>query len=115
MTRRLDCKFKKLENHPITVIELDGQIESAKNIDSIEEIATAPDAGHVVIQMEGVTYINSSGCGGLIALHHKMASRGLQLFLVNPVDGVERVITHLGCHKIMRVSQSLEEVIKEVG
>jgi stage II sporulation protein AA (anti-sigma F factor antagonist) len=115
MTRRLNFKFKKLENHPITVVELDGQIDSAKSIDSIEEIAAAPDAGHVVFQMEGVTYINSSGCGGLIALHHKMASRGFQLFLMNPTGGVERVITHLGCHKIIRVSQSLQEIIKEVG
>ena len=114
MTRRLDCKFKKLENHPLTVLELDGQIDSAKSIGAIEEIATAPDAEHVAIQMEAVTYINSSGCGGLIALHHKMEGRGFRLFLVKPVGGVERVIKHVGCHKILRVSESLKEVIKEV-
>ncbi len=114
MTRRLDCKSKKLENHPLTVIELDGQIDSAKGIEAIEELAAAPDTEHVAIQMEGVTYINSSGCGGLIALHHKVEGRGFRLFLINPVGGVERVIKHVGCHKILRLSKSLEEVIKEI-
>ncbi len=114
MTRRLDCKSKKLENHPLTVIELDGQIDSAKGIELLEEIAVAPDAEYVAIQMEGVTYINSSGCGGLIAIHHKVEGRGFRLFLVKPVGGVERVIMHIGCHKILRISKSLEEVIKEV-
>ncbi len=114
MTRRLSCKFRKLENHPITVVELDGQIDSAKGIETIEEIAATADTGHVAIQMENVTYINSSGCGGLIALHHKLEDNGFRLFLVKPVGGVERVIKHVGCHKIMSVRESLEEVIKEV-
>ena len=114
MTRRLNCKSKKLENHSLTVIELDGQIDSAKGVESIEEIAVAPDAEHVAVQMEGVTYINSSGCGGLIALHHKFEDSGFRLFLVKLVGGVERVMKHVGCHKIMRIRESLEEVIKEV-
>lgn len=114
MTRRLSCKFRKLENHPITVVELDGQIDSAEGVESVEKIVAAPDTEHVAIQMEGVTYINSKGCGWLIALHHKLEGNGFRLFLVKPVGGVERVIKHVGCHKIMSVKESLEEVIKEV-
>ncbi len=114
MTRRLDCKWKKLDNHHLTIVELDGQIDSSKGMEPVEEIAASEDTEHVAVQMGGVTYINSSGCGGLIALHHKLAGRGFHLFLVGLVGGVERVIKHVGCHKIMRVRESLEEVIEEV-
>lgn len=114
MTQRLNCEWTKLENHPVTVIDLSGQIDSGKALEEIEEIATASDAQHVAIQMENVTYLNSSGCAGLIALHQKVKDRGFHMFLIKPVKGVAKVIQYVAGHKILPLRESLEEIINEV-
>jgi anti-anti-sigma factor len=77
-------------------------------------VATSPETEHVAIFMESVEYINSNGCGGLIFLHHEVKKRGFQLFIVGPGGRVARVMKRLGSYNILRVRQSLGEVITEV-
>ena len=110
----MECRSHKLEKHPITVIELSGQIESSGNLAEAKEIALADGVEHVAVLMENVEYINSRGCGELISLHKKVEERGFTLFLVKPVAGVKRVMEHIGCTRILRVKDSLEEVISDV-
>ena len=114
MSRHLDFKTHKLEDPRLTVIELEGQIDSAKALESIEEIVAQPDVEHVAICMENVEYINSRGCGGLIALHHEVENREFHLFIVKPVGGVAKVMEQVGCHKILRIKTSIDEVIGEL-
>ncbi len=113
-TRSMDFRSYKLETPSLTVIELTGQIDSVKHLDPVVEVATSSETGHVAILMEKIEYINSRGCGGLIALHHRVEDRGFRVFIVNPVGGVARVMRQVGCHKILRIRESLEEVIQEV-
>ncbi len=113
MTPRLDCKSYKLEDKPVTVLELTGQIDSPESLAAVEEIAGRPETEHIAILMEGVEYINSKGCGELIVLHHKVKDRGFRMFMVKPVGGVARVLKHAGCDKILCVVESLEEVARE--
>ena len=110
--RHLDCTVKRLQGHSVTLIELVGQIDSSNALDSIRKIVSEDKIEHVAIQMRMVTYINSGGCGGLIALHRVMESRGCHLFIVEPVGGVEKVLRQVGCDRIMRVVDSLQDVIR---
>ncbi len=110
MTRRLDCTVRKLERHPVTLIELVGQVDSSNAFDRIMENVSEDKPEHVAILMVGVTYINSSGCGGLIALHRAMEARNCRLFIVEPTGGVERVLRQTGCDRILRVVKSLQDV-----
>lgn len=110
MTRRLDYRLYKLENPSVTVIELAGQIDSAEGLESVEEIATQPETKHVAICMENVTYINSKGCGRLIGLHREVKKKGFHLFIIKPVGGVAKVMKQVGCYRILRIVESLEEI-----
>jgi anti-anti-sigma factor len=114
MTRRLDCESHKLENHPITVIELSGQIDAPDSLNVVKEIVCGDAVENVAILMEKVKYINSRGCGELISLHKKVKDRGFKLYFVKPVAGVKRVMEHVGCTRILSVKESLDEVIEEV-
>ena len=96
MTRSIDYRSYQMEGQPVTVIELSGQVDSTKDFESVEEVATRGDVEHVAVVMEAVEYINSRGCGGLISLHHKVENRGFHLYVVNPVGGVARVMNHPG-------------------
>ena len=59
MTRRLDCKSHKLENHPITVIELSGQIDDPESLQVVREIVSGDDVEYVAIVLEEVEYRDS--------------------------------------------------------
>ncbi len=104
----------ELKDPHLTVIELTGQIESAESLDSVTEIATSPEAGHVAILMEKVEYMNSRALGGLIALHRKVEKLGSRMYTVNPVGGIKTVMERLGCYKLLRIRESLGEVVHEV-
>ncbi len=114
-TRNLGFSAQKLENPPLTIIHLTGQIDSPERLESIMAVAVSPETEYVAILMESVEYINSRGCGNLIAVHRQVEKRGFHVFIVGPAGRVARVMERLGCHKLLRIRQSLGEVITEAG
>ena len=104
----------ELKDPHLTVIELAGQIESAESLAPVVKIATSSKAGHVAILMEKVKYMNSKALGGLIALHRKVEEQGSRMYTVNPVGGIKTVMERLGCYKLLRIRESLGEVVQEV-
>ncbi len=114
MRRILDHRIYKLEGHPITVIDLIGQIDSPRKLEPVKEIVARSEIEHVAICMEKAIYINSNACGRLIALHHEVENRGFRMFIVKPVQGVAKVMKQVGCYKILRIRKSIDEVIREV-
>lgn len=110
----MEFKFCEIKEFSLTVIELDGQFESAECLAPIVEIATSPETKHIVILMQNVEYMNSNALGGLIALHRKVKKRGFRMYTVKPVGGIAKVMERLGCHKLLCIRDSLEEVIREV-
>ncbi len=114
MARSLDFKSCKLEEFSLTMIELDGQIESERSLAPVAKIATAAKAKHVVILMQNVKYMNSNALGGLLALHQKVEKRGFHMYTVNPVGGIKTVMERLGYYELMRIRESLEDVILEI-
>ncbi len=114
MRPNLDCKSYKLENHPVTVFELTGQIDSPESLTAVREGADGSETEHVALLMEGVMYINSRGCGELIVLHHSIEKRGFRMFIVKPVGGTAKVLEHMGADRIISVKESLEEVMQEI-
>jgi anti-anti-sigma factor len=109
-----ELKWTKLENHPVTVIELKGEIDSPKKIETIEEIATGEGTQHVALLMENSTYINSTGCGQLVSLHRTIEDRGFSFYIVKASPAVTSVIKCLGIDALLHIKGDLDEVIREV-
>ena len=107
-------EWTRMENHPITVIELAGEIDLNKKTEAIEEIVTGEETEHVALIMENVTYINSRGCGQLVIFHKAVENRGFHLYLVKTPSAVTSVIECLGISNILRMKEDLDEVIREV-
>ncbi len=56
-------------------------------------VAAALDPGsRLDIDMGGVSFIDSSGFGALVAVHHAATSKGLSTALVNLTPGVRRLV-----------------------
>ncbi len=114
MKQRFEHKSCNLEEFSLTVIELEGQIESAKSLAPVVKIATSAKTKHVAILMQNVEYMNSKALEGLITLHRKVEKRGFRMYTVNPVGGIKTVMERLGCYELMRIKESLDEVIQEI-
>ncbi len=108
------CKWTTLENHPVTVIELAGEIDSERELEPLEEIAQKEETEHVAVLLEHVTYINSRGVGVLVRLKDILGKRGSELYLVGPMAGVVDVIRCLGGDDVFNMRDSLQDVIREV-
>ena len=103
-----------LEHPPLTVIELDGRIESEKCLAPIVEIAASSEAGHVAILMQNVEYATSDALEGLISLHDEVEERGFCMYVVSPVEEIKTAMEALGGYESMHIRESLKEVILEV-
>lgn len=114
MKRDFGHKSCKVEEFSLTVIELEGQIESTASLTPIVKIATAARAKHVAILMQHVKYMNSKALEGLLTLHRAVEERGFRMYTVNPVGGIKTVMERIGCYKLMRIRESLEEVILDL-
>lgn len=114
MGRLVGFTSHQLKDPHLTVIELTGQIESAESLAPVEEVAMSPEAGHVAILMGKVEYMNSKALGGLIALHRKVEKQGSRMYTVNPIGGIKTVMERLGCYKLLRIRESLGEVVQEI-
>jgi anti-anti-sigma factor len=99
----------------VILVELEGEIDSSKVLDQIRKKISEYEAENIAILMQKVTYINSSGCGGLVALHHAMEANGLHLFVVEPTDNVIKVLKQIGCDRVLHVVDSLQDVIESAG
>ena len=113
--RRLNYTVKKLEDHPVTLIELEGQLDSSNAFDQVRKDMSEYESKHIAILMKRVMYINSSGCGGLISLCRAMEADGFHLFVVEPTGNVKKVLKQIGCGSILNIVDSLQDVIQSVG
>lgn len=87
------------------VIALSGEIDVA-NSDRIPQqvrsaLAAAPAA--VVLHMAGVTFIDSTGIGGLIGARNSCLAEGVPLRLANCSDTVQRMLKLTGLDSVFDV------------
>ena len=83
----------------VLIVDCVGRIVFGEATDELRQQVRAvmPDSAHVVLNLRGVTYIDSAGVGTLVGLYTSAKSRGgdVRLAAVAPfVRGVLRV-THL--------------------
>jgi anti-sigma B factor antagonist len=68
-------KVNRIPHGAATVLEVSGKVMSNYDLDILkEEVRTVIDAGspHVVLDLAGVPWVNSTGLGILITIHHSL-------------------------------------------
>jgi stage II sporulation protein AA (anti-sigma F factor antagonist) len=97
------------------VVEIAGELD----LNNADEFRTAldslidshQDVKHVVLCMDQVTFIDSSGIGVLFGRQRRMASRGGALSIASPGPQARRALDLLGVPSIMRVYNSREQAL----
>ena len=71
-----------------------GEID-LENRDDLRSVLEATD-GDVIVDLAGLTYIDSSGIGVLVAQRNRLSAKGGSLQLRNPQPNVRRVLEVVG-------------------
>jgi anti-sigma B factor antagonist len=80
----------------VTVLDMDGNIRiSGKNVALQEAVRSLVDQGRnqIVLNLERVSYIDSSGLGELISSHVTVTNRGGQIKLLNLTQRFQELMT----------------------
>ncbi len=107
----LTAKFKITEN--TLTVSLYGEIDhhSVKSVrEEIDEKINEINAQTVLLDLENVGFMDSSGLGLVLGRHAKLKNSGGRLKIVNPSTGALRVLRLAGAEKIIPIEENKSEI-----
>jgi len=95
-----------------TVITLAGELDIASSETLERELEEHSHAPLVVVDLRGLTFIDSTGLGLLVRAHQRAAERGARLALVRGEGQVERLLELTGLGEELLLADSPEALLE---
>lgn len=93
------------------VIRVTGDLDLASSPRFEEALATAPTATHVVIDLTGCTFLDSSGVRAVIQTVHEVSEGGQRVDVVAASAAILRVLEITGVNRMVSIHLSLEDAL----
>ncbi|MRS12136.1 MAG: anti-sigma factor antagonist [Actinobacteria bacterium] len=92
-------------------IALDGEVDVYTSARLRQELADVMDADcvHIVVDLESLAFIDSSGLGVLVSALRRVKERGGTLRLVCTKDGILKIFRITGLDKVFPLFTTVEE------
>jgi anti-sigma B factor antagonist len=110
-----DCTVEKLAN--ATVVHVHGEVDmaSAPHLrDVFIGVLAAEPSAHLIVDLGGVEFIDSTGIGVIVAAHQRVTANGGWFTAVVPTAKVRKVLQITGLLRVWRVTGSLEDALDDV-
>jgi anti-sigma B factor antagonist len=72
------------------------------------------DGRHVIVALNEITYIDSTGIKALLDVHRLLRQRSQRLLLADPTSMVRKVVEITALEKVIPVYASLEEAVQSL-
>jgi len=97
----------------VAVLAVAGELDIHTSPEFKEHLVSAVEGGaaRVVVDLAGVTFIDSSALGALIGGARRAALSGTELMIVCPPGSVARVIDLTGLHRAFTIYPTREEAL----
>jgi len=99
-----------------TIVQVVGEVDVASAAELrtvlIDVLAASP-ATHLIIDLSGVGFIDSTGIGVIVGAHRRATTNGGSLTAVVTTSPVRRVLRTTGLLKAWRVAGSVEEALAD--
>lgn len=97
------------------VVRAGGEIDT-RTVHGFDEVVTEAVSlsAHLIIDLAQVTFVDSSGLGGLIVARRSARKRGGSISLVSPPPAVHRLLGSTQLHDVFAIYDSLTEAINAV-
>jgi anti-anti-sigma factor len=93
------------------VVTVSGELDVASSHLLEEELGKVSDAALVVVDLRGVTFIDSTGLGVLVRAHQRAQEQGKRIGFVRGNGQVERLLTLTGLDDELLVADSAEQLL----
>ena len=114
----MSLKARTLQNGKIAIFDLRGALVGDVETDALRE-ATADfiEQGNtcLILNLQKVTYVNSSGVGAIIAAHTSYARRGGSVKLVGITGMVQNLLAVTRLVDVFEVFDTVQEAIESFG
>jgi len=112
----LDSLIKRSKN--IMVVSMKGDIDlvNAEKLRlEVDKQLEKKQFHHLIINLEKVEFIDSSGLGAILGRYKKISATGGKIALINPQPQVMRILELSGFTRIMPIYQSEDQALREMA
>lgn len=114
----MSIKARTLQNGKIAIFDLKGALVGESETDALRESTVDfIEQGNkcLILNLQKVTYMNSSGVGAIIAAHTSYAKRGGTVKLVGITGMVQNLLAVTRLVDVFEVFDTVEEAIHSFG
>lgn len=104
-----------VEDHAkYTVVRLRGQFTGGEETDTMQRIVTSSVPGrprNIVLDLQNVSYVNSSFMSALLASQSNIGRRGGHLVLVHMPESLQRIFTVTRLNNVFRTFLTVDDAV----
>jgi anti-sigma B factor antagonist len=111
----LSCSVEQLAD--ATVVQVVGEIDlvsSAKLRDVLIDVLATNPSTHLIVDLSGVDFIDSTGIGVFVGAHKRSTANGGRFTAVVTTPAVNRVLQTTGLLRAWRVTGSVQDALDDV-
>lgn len=112
----LYTSFEVKEN--VLIVRLQGEIDhhEAKQLrEEWQEQMTFHNIQHVIVNVEKVSFMDSSGIGVLLGRYKEVSQVGGEMVICSITDPIQRIFDLSGLFKIIRLQEDEEDALSTLG
>lgn len=108
----MDVELRSVRN--TLVVRVKGELDmlvAEEMRQAIDKRLEEKDIKNLILNLEKVTFIDSSGLGAIIGRYKKMQAADGRMFIVGARPQVEKILYFSGIHKLVPLHGSEQEII----
>ncbi|PWR70310.1 STAS domain-containing protein [Methanospirillum stamsii] len=113
----MECNLNITEREisGITILDISGRVDAATSSKMEEELTKKVDAGviNIIMNMENLSYISSSGLRVILASLKKVKSAGGKIALLQLQPGPAEVFKMTGFDRLFPICSSMEGAVEQ--
>lgn len=109
----MEIDFKHVRN--TLVVRVEGEVDmlvTEKMRKEIDKKIEANAIQNLIINLEKVSFIDSSGLGLLIGRYKKITASGGRMFIVGASPSVQKILIFSGINKVISLYNSEQEIVE---
>lgn len=109
-------EVEQVDSPPVALVRVRGELDFGTTPQLVAAMAGLPAPGqHLVLDLSGLTFCDSSGLGALIAAHKATLARGGKLYLAAVAPNVMTAITVTSLDELFLIREDVASVYAEIA
>lgn len=109
----IEVKSQKIED--IYLVEIEGEVDTYTSSKIKQEILKLVDeSSFIIISMEKVKFIDSTGLGILIGILKKVKEKEGEMVIVSPNSYINQIFEITGLYKVFKIVEDISQALDHI-